>query len=44
MLRPAILPHLNFSFPGSQYTFLLTIETRLQKDNLGTAMEASFVF
>lgn len=43
-LRPAILPHLNFSFPGSRYTFLLTLETRLQKDNLGTAMEASFVF
>lgn len=43
-LRPALLPHFNFSVPGSRYTFLITVEQRLQKNNLATALEASVVF
>ncbi|MBI4460095.1 MAG: hypothetical protein HY648_08565, partial [Acidobacteria bacterium] len=43
-LRPALLPHLNFSFPRTQFTFLLTIEQKIQQNNLGTALELSAVF
>lgn len=43
-LRPAFLPHLNFSFPGTQFTFLLTLEQRIQKNHLGTVLEVSAVF
>jgi len=43
-LRPALLPHFNFSVPGSRYTFLITVEQRLQKNSFATALEASVVF
>ena len=43
-LRPAFLPHLNFSFPGTRFTFLLTVEQRIQKNNIGSAIEVSAVF
>lgn len=43
-VRPAVAPHLNFSVPGSQFTFLVTVEQRIQKNNLGTAVEVSAVF
>jgi hypothetical protein len=43
-LRPAVLPHFNFSVPGSKYTFLFAIEQKLQKNNLAAALEASLVF
>jgi len=39
-----VAPHLNFSFPGSQFTFLLTVEQRIQKRNMATALEISAVF
>jgi hypothetical protein len=42
--RPAVLPHINFSFPGGKYTFLLTIEQRLQQRNIATSVEISVVF
>lgn len=41
---PAVLPHVNFSFPGSKYTFLVTIEHRLQQRNMGTSIEIGTVF
>ena len=43
-LRPAVSPHVNFSFPNKKYTFLLTVQQRLQKNNLGTAVEFGVVF
>ena len=42
--RPAVLPHINFSFPGTKYTFLVTVEQRLQNRNFGTAIELGTVF
>jgi hypothetical protein len=42
--RPAAIPHVNFSFPGDKYTFLLTVEQRIQQRSNGTAFELSAVF
>ncbi len=42
--HPAVLPHVNLNFPGRKYTFLLTFEQRLQKNNFGTAVEFGLVF
>jgi hypothetical protein len=41
---PAVLPHVNFSFPGTKYTFLVTVEQRIQSRNMGTAIEVGAVF
>lgn len=41
---PAVLPHINFSFPGTKYTFLITVEQRIQNRNFGTAIEIGAVF
>ena len=43
-LRPGVSPHVNFSFPNKKYTFLLTLQQRLQKNNLGTGVEFGVVF
>lgn len=42
--KPAVVPHINFSFPGSKYTFLFTIEQRIQPRNYSTAFEFGTVF
>ncbi|MCI0622582.1 MAG: hypothetical protein L0387_13130 [Acidobacteria bacterium] len=42
--RPALIPHLNFSFPSGKYTFLFTIEQRIQARNYNTAFEFGAVF
>lgn len=42
--RPAVLPHINFNFPGSKYTLLLTFEQRIQPDNHGSFIEFGTVF
>lgn len=43
-VRPGVSPHVNFSFPNKKYTFLLTVQQRLQKNNLGTGVEIGVVF
>lgn len=40
----ALIPHLNFSWPASQHSFLLTLEQRFQRNNHGMAVELSAVF
>lgn len=42
--RPAFIPHVNFSFPGGSYTFLLSFEQRLQQDAHAAFIEFSAVF
>ena len=42
--RPAILPHMNFSFPGGKYTFLLTVEQRIQPRAHATLVEFGAAF
>ncbi|MEX2263710.1 MAG: hypothetical protein WD696_17280 [Bryobacteraceae bacterium] len=42
--RPAVLPHVNFSFPGTKYTVLLTVEQRIQQRAHGTTVEFGVVF
>lgn len=42
--RPAVLPHVNFSFPGTKYTVLLTVEQRIQQRAHGTSIEFGVVF
>jgi len=42
--KPSVSPHINFSFPGGSYTFLLTVEQQLQRNGNGTAVELSAVF
>lgn len=42
--KPAFVPHVNFHFPGEQYTFMLVVEPFLQKNNSGVAIELSAVF
>lgn len=43
-VSPSFFPHVNFSFPGERFTFLVVIEPRLQKSNNGLAVELSGVF
>ncbi|MGQ0704411.1 MAG: hypothetical protein ACT4PM_14955, partial [Gemmatimonadales bacterium] len=40
----AFLPHLNIHFPGSRYTFRLTLEQRIQRDRGATLLEFGTVF
>ena len=42
--RPAVVPHLNLSFPGGKYTVLLTVEQRIQSRSHATAVELGAVF
>ena len=42
--KPAFIPHVNFSFPGGKYTFLLTVEQRFQANNSGASIEIGTVF
>lgn len=42
--KPAVLPHINFSFPGTKYTILVTVEQRIQNRNFATAIEVGAVF
>ncbi len=42
--RPAIVPHINFSFPGGKYTFLLTLEQRIQHRGHASGIEFGMVF
>lgn len=42
--KPALIPHINFSFPGGKYTFLFTVEQRIQARNYNTAFEFGAVF
>ncbi len=43
-IRPAIYPHINLSFPGGKYTFLVTLEQRIQQRNHGFFAELGTVF
>lgn len=43
-LQPAFVPHVNFQFPGEQYTFMLVVEPFIQEKNSGLAIEVSAVF
>lgn len=40
----AVLPYLNFHFPGTRYTVRLTLERRFQRDRNATALEIGTVF
>lgn len=37
--HPALVPHVNFSFPGQKYTILFTVEQRIQPNGHATAFE-----
>ena len=42
--RIAVLPYVNAHFPGTRYTFRLTVERRLQRDRNATLIELGTVF
>lgn len=42
--RPAVIPHVNFSFPGTKYTLFLTVEQRIQQRAHGTSVEFGVFF
>ena len=42
--RPAVIPHVNFSFPGTKYTVLLTVEQRIQQRAHSSSVELGVVF
>jgi hypothetical protein len=42
--RPAFLPYVNAHFPGTRYTFRLTVERRLQRDRNATFVELASIF
>lgn len=41
---PALLPHLNVHFPGTSYTFRLTVEQRIQSGRHATLVEVGTLF
>ena len=43
-IGPAVLPHVSFSFPNSKYTYLFTIEQRIQRGRHTTLFEVGAVF
>jgi hypothetical protein len=43
-LETAVLPYVNFHFPGTRYTFRLTLERRIQRDRNATVLEVGTVF
>lgn len=43
-LKVAVLPYVNFHFPGTRYTVRFTLERRIQKDRNATVLEVGTVF